>query len=88
MPTQNCLVNLTEWPPFILSLEDVEIASFERIMHGLRHFDIVFVHKDYGKSVQSIISIPVETLEKMKVKMHGLYIGVSAMAERNEYRLV
>lgn len=32
-----------EWPPFVLPLEDIEIVSFERVAHGLRNFDMVFV---------------------------------------------
>ena len=47
LPTVSCIVNLTEWPPFVLNLEDVEIAHFERVIFQLRTFDIVFVFKGF-----------------------------------------
>ncbi len=64
---QDCLVHLVEGPPFfVLALEDVEVASFERVMFGLRQFDLVFVLKDYSKNPVSINSIPVEALETLQ----------------------
>eukprot|EP00919_Chromeraceae_sp_WS-2016_P046251 GHVR01109916.1.p1 GENE.GHVR01109916.1~~GHVR01109916.1.p1 ORF type:complete len:1116 (-),score=308.40 GHVR01109916.1:287-3634(-) len=66
MPTARCLVHLVEWPPFVLSLEEIEIVSFERVQHGLRAFDIMFVFKDWHKPVKSICSIPTESLDTLK----------------------
>ena len=64
---QDCLVHLVEGPPFfVLSLDDVEVASFERVMFGLRQFDVVFVLKDYNKDPITINSIPVEALETLQ----------------------
>lgn len=45
LPTTKCLVQLSEWPVFVLSLNEIEIVSFERVFHGLRQFDMVFVFK-------------------------------------------
>lgn len=42
------------------------MASFERVMFGLRQFDLVFVLKDYSKNVVAINSIPVEALETLQ----------------------
>lgn len=64
---QDCLVHLVEGPPFfVLSLDDVEVASFERVMFGLRQFDLVFVLKDYSKNPITVNSIPVEALEMLQ----------------------
>ena len=30
-PTTHCLVNLTEQPPFIIVLDEVELVHFERV---------------------------------------------------------
>ncbi len=30
-PTTNCLVNLSEQPPFVLVLDEVELVHFERV---------------------------------------------------------
>lgn len=66
LPTSKCLVQLSEWPVFILTLSEIEIVSFERIFHGLRQFDMVFIFKDYTKSVQQITTIPIESLDSIK----------------------
>ncbi|EEA07011.1 uncharacterized protein CMU_033960 [Cryptosporidium muris RN66] len=65
-PTASCLVHLLEWPPFILSLDEIEIVSFERVEQGLRNFDMIFVFKDYTKTVKRVDSIPIEYLDTIK----------------------
>ncbi|KMZ80199.1 transcriptional regulator [Plasmodium vivax India VII] len=64
--TANTINHLVEWPPFILSVEDIEIASLERIHHGLRNFDMIFVFKDYTKPVKRIDVIPTEYIDTIK----------------------
>ncbi|GBE61665.1 transcriptional elongation factor FACT140, putative [Babesia ovata] len=71
-PTAHCLVNLVEWPPFVLTLDDVEIVSLERVQHGLRNFDMVLVNKDYSKPVRRIDLIPVEYLDTLKSWLNEL----------------
>lgn len=77
LPTVSCIVNLTEWPPFVLNLEDVEVAHFERVIFQLRMFDVVFLFKGFeddpaatGKAAKDywirISSIPVEELTPLK----------------------
>lgn len=77
LPTVSCIVNLTEWPPFVLNLEDVEVAHFERVIFQLRMFDIVFVFKGFeddpaatGKTAKElwmrINSVPMEELTPLK----------------------
>ncbi len=49
-----------------MSLDEIEVAYFERIQFGLRNFDLSFVFKDYDKPVVRISAIPVESLEAVK----------------------
>jgi len=41
-PTVHCLINVIEYPFFVMSLDDVQIAYFERVQFSLRAFDLVF----------------------------------------------
>ncbi|KAL5367508.1 CDC68 like aminopeptidase [Cryptosporidium parvum] len=65
-PTASCLVHLLEFPPFVLSLDEIEVVSFERVEQGLRNFDMIFVTKDYSKPVKRVDSIPIEYLDLIK----------------------
>eukprot|EP00375_Theileria_parva_P001275 XP_763946.1 transcriptional regulator [Theileria parva strain Muguga] len=74
LPTVNCLVHLVEWPPFVLPLSDIEIVSLERVQHGLRNFDIVFVNKDYSKPIKRVDLVPIEYLDTIKRWLNELDI--------------
>ncbi|CAG5135919.1 unnamed protein product, partial [Candidula unifasciata] len=65
-PTSGCLVNLTEWPPFVVTLEDIELVHFERVSFQLKNFDMVFVFKDYSKKTAMINSISMNMLDHVK----------------------
>ncbi|KAF4519024.1 hypothetical protein B566_EDAN009787 [Ephemera danica] len=65
-PTSGCLVNLTEWPPFVITLEDVELVHFERVQFHLKNFDMVFVFKDYRRRVSMVNAIPMQMLDHVK----------------------
>lgn len=65
-PTSGSLVNLTEWPPLVISLEDVELVHFERVQFHLRNFDMIFVFKDYVKKIAMINAIPMNMLDHVK----------------------
>jgi len=66
MPTVHALVALDETPPMVVSLDDVEIANFERVNFNLRNFDLVFVFKDFRRPVQRIDAIPSKSLDQIK----------------------
>ncbi|XP_003384743.1 PREDICTED: FACT complex subunit SPT16-like [Amphimedon queenslandica] len=66
MPTANCLVNLTEQPPFIVTLDEVELVHFERVQFQLKNFDMVLVFKDYKRKVSMVASIPMKNLDQVK----------------------
>ncbi|OAA53380.1 transcription elongation complex subunit [Niveomyces insectorum RCEF 264] len=65
-PTTECLIQLTEPPFMVLTLEDIEIAHLERVQFGLKNFDLVFVFKDFSRQPFHINTIPVESLEDVK----------------------
>lgn len=65
-PTSGSLVNLSEWPPLVISLEDVELVHFERVQFHLRNFDMIFVFKDYNKKIAMINAIPMNMLDHVK----------------------
>merc|ERR1712223_904735 len=65
-PTTACLVNLTSWPPFVVTLEDLELVHFERVQFQLKNFDMAFIFKDYNKKVMVVGSIPMNMLDHVK----------------------
>ncbi|KAL4912206.1 FACT complex subunit spt16 [Aspergillus aurantiobrunneus] len=65
-PTTDALVQLTEPPFLVVSLNEIEIAHLERVQFGLKNFDLVFVFKDFHRTPVHINTIPVENLEGVK----------------------
>ncbi|EPS40141.1 hypothetical protein H072_6077 [Dactylellina haptotyla CBS 200.50] len=65
-PTTECLVQLTDPPFLVITLDEIEVAHLERVQFGLKNFDIAFVFKDFSRPVVHINSIPVESLESVK----------------------
>lgn len=65
-PTTNCLVQLAETPFFVVTLAEVELAVLERVRFGLKQFDIVFIYKDYKRTVTQINSVPMTQLDSVK----------------------
>jgi nucleosome binding factor SPN SPT16 subunit len=72
-PTSSSLVNLTSWPPFVCTLEDVELVHFERVQLSLKNFDMVFIFKDYNKKVAMVTSVPMTMLDHVKVSFSPLF---------------
>jgi len=73
-PTSGCLVNFTEWPPFVITLEDVELVHFERVQFHLKNFDMIFVFKDYQKKVVMVNAIPMNMLDHVKEWLKYVFI--------------
>lgn len=65
-PCETCLVSIVDTPLFVLSLEDIEVVSLERIDNKIKNFDMVLIFKDYSRSVQTISNIPKKDLEQIK----------------------
>ncbi|XP_055521691.1 FACT complex subunit SPT16-like [Leucoraja erinacea] len=72
-PTSSSLVNVTEWPPFVVTLDEVELVHFERVQFHLKNFDMVIVYKDYSKKVTMINAIPVASLDPIKEWLKFFY---------------
>ena len=53
-------------PPFVVSLEELELIHFERVQFQLKNFDMGFIFKNYTKKVILVGSIPMNTLDHVK----------------------
>jgi nucleosome binding factor SPN SPT16 subunit len=62
-PTTNCLVNLVEWPPFVLTLSEVEHVHFERVTYATKAFDLTFIFKNWDVLPRTINSIDLKYME-------------------------
>lgn len=76
-PSTECLVQLTEPPFMVITLEDVEIAHLERVQFGLKNFDMVLVFKDFHRPPYHVNTIPVESLETVKEWLDSVNIPFS-----------
>ncbi|KAF7311639.1 FACT complex subunit SPT16 [Mycena kentingensis (nom. inval.)] len=65
-PTTECLIHLTDAPFLVVTLSEIEIASLERVQYNLKHFDLVFVMKDFTKAPLHINSIPSSSMDDVK----------------------
>lgn len=65
-PTTDCIVQLTEAPFLVVTMAEVEIVYLERVMFGLKNFDVVFVFKDHARPPVSVNSVPVSNLDTVK----------------------
>ena len=58
--------SLLPQPPFVVTLDEVELVHFERVQFHLKNFDVVIVYKDYSKKVTMINAVPVNSLDPIK----------------------
>jgi len=65
-PTTHCVVNFTDQPPFIVTLDDVELVHFERVQFHMKNFDMIFIFKEYTRKVSMISAIPMTSLDSVK----------------------
>jgi nucleosome binding factor SPN SPT16 subunit len=65
-PTTDCLIQLTEPPFLVVTLDDIELVHLERVSFGLKNFDMVVIFKDFSRSVQHINTIPMESIDQVK----------------------
>jgi nucleosome binding factor SPN SPT16 subunit len=91
IPTENCLVHLINTPFEVLTLDEIEVAYFERVQMSLRNFDLVLVNKKYEDPAvkvdqcwKRISIIPMEKLDDVKawLDMNNIkyYEGTIAVA--------
>jgi nucleosome binding factor SPN SPT16 subunit len=62
---QHALWAVSELPFTVVSVDDIEVVSLERVLPGQATFDAFFIHKDY-KTVSSITTIAMNDLEVFK----------------------
>lgn len=65
-PTTHCVVNLTDQPPLIVTLDEIELVHFERVQFHMKNFDLVFIFKDYTRKVIMVSAIPMTSLDSVK----------------------
>ncbi|KAK3988283.1 FACT complex subunit-domain-containing protein [Cladorrhinum sp. PSN332] len=76
-PTTECLIQITEPPFMVITLDDIEVAHLERVQFGLKNFDLVFIFKDFSRQPFHINTIPVESLEDVKEFLDSVNISYS-----------
>ena len=64
-PTINALVNVTENPPFIVTLDDIEHVHFEGVLANKRNFDMAIVMQD-KTTWHRISAIPMHQLGSVR----------------------
>lgn len=64
-PTKNCLIAISEYPPFVIDINDIEVVHFERVAFGIKNYDMAIIFKDFT-TFKRINSIPIEYLEDIK----------------------
>lgn len=75
-PTTDCLVHLSDPPFLVVTLNEIEIASLERVQWGLKQFDMVLIFQDFTRPPLQINSIPSNQLDDVKnwLEYVNLYI--------------
>ncbi|KIJ17069.1 hypothetical protein PAXINDRAFT_9925 [Paxillus involutus ATCC 200175] len=76
-PTTECLVHLVEPPFLVVTLNEIEIASLERVQFTLKQFDLVLIFKDFTKTPLHINSIPSAQLDDVKNWLDSVDIPLS-----------
>jgi nucleosome binding factor SPN SPT16 subunit len=76
-PTTECLVHLVEPPFLVVTLNEIEIASLERVQFTLKQFDLVLIFKDFTKTPLHINSIPSVQLDDVKNWLDSVDIPLS-----------
>lgn len=72
VPTMSCIVDLVDVPPFILNLDDVEVAHFERVSFQLRMFDVVFVFKWFDETLGATGKKTIRTVKDMWLRISSI----------------
>ncbi|KAF7322686.1 FACT complex subunit SPT16 [Mycena chlorophos] len=79
-PTTECLIHLTDPPFVVVTLNEIEIASLERVQYNLKQFDLCFIMKDFTKPPLHINSIQSSSMEDVKVWLDSVDIPMAESA--------
>lgn len=64
-PTRDCLVAISEFPFFVMDVNNIECVVFERVLFGIKNFDMAIIFKDFT-TFKRINSVPIEHIEEIK----------------------
>lgn len=79
-PTQrNCMIAISEFPPFVIDVNDIEAVCFERVSFGTKNFDMAIIFKDFMKFLR-INSMPRECIDELKEYLDSIGIIFSESA--------
>eukprot|EP00112_Aurelia_sp_Birch-Aquarium-sp1_P005971 Seg1670.1 transcript_id=Seg1670.1/GoldUCD/mRNA.D3Y31 product="FACT complex subunit SPT16" protein_id=Seg1670.1/GoldUCD/D3Y31 len=65
-PTTHCVVNLTEQPHFVITLDEIELVHFERVQFNMKNFDMVYIFKDYSRKPVMVSAVAMASLDSVK----------------------
>lgn len=65
-PTNECLVSLVDAPFLVVTLSEIEIINFERVVYGVKTSDMIIVLKDKKRPPISILSIDSSCISDLK----------------------
>lgn len=72
-PTKYCLIAISEYPFFVIDIDEIETVHFERIQFGGKNFDMAIIFKDFT-TFKRINYIPFEHYEDIKSYLDELGI--------------
>lgn len=93
IPTTSALVNLTEQPSFVVSLDEVDHVHLERVTFRSSSFDMAIVFKDWDRPVERITMIDVgkslDTVRKWLTEINQTFTsGSNNIAWKNILKMV
>jgi nucleosome binding factor SPN SPT16 subunit len=74
VPTNDCLIELSEVPFTVITLDEIEIINLERVSAYLRNFDMIIVNKDFKIEVLRIKAIPMNSLRMVRAWLNSVGI--------------
>ena len=70
-PTKYCLIAISEFPFFVIDIDEIEAVYFERVSFGIKNFDMAIIFKDFT-TMKRINSIPIEHIENIKEYLNDI----------------
>ena len=73
-PCRDCLINVTEQPCFVITLDEIEHVHFQRVSFGTTTVDMIIIFRDYKRPVVEIDAVKTTDLEKVKEWLDSINI--------------
>jgi nucleosome binding factor SPN SPT16 subunit len=87
-PSVHCLLNLTESPTFVISLQDIEHVHLERVMFSAKNFDLSVIFKDFDKLPHRISAIAMQDLEGIKEWLDDIELTYTSGSTNMNWKMV